>query len=317
MSVRPATHAGSWYSGRLSQLDLQLTRYLSEAPLSKSGARVVVGPHAGYAYCGSILAQSYKAWDTSRTKNVFIFSPSHYVYFKGARVSKYAYYQTPYGNIPVNTQLAKDLTTQHPKDIKYMDSSTDDQEHGLEMHMPLLHKVTKDLPQGVPNIVPILISSSDESFERRIASIIAEYISNEENSFIVSSDFCHWGARFDYTIYTADETASKLKELSFDSDDQAALEVPIYKSIEYLDKRAMQVASTGSYKDWREYIKSTGNTICGQKPIAIMLAALELYQEANGNAEPLSFNWIGYKQSSHARSVDDSSVSYASGYVVL
>ncbi|GMM35253.1 Mho1 protein [Saccharomycopsis crataegensis] len=319
MSARPATHAGTWYSSMASTLDSELTKFISEASSTtpSKNARVLVGPHAGYAYCGSTLAESYSVWDTSTVKNVFIFSPSHYVYFKGARISRYQFYETPLGTIPVNHELIEKLIEENPRDIKYMSSDVDDEEHGIEMHMPMFHKFTEKLPQGVPKIIPILISSSDRNFEKRIASIIAKYLPNKEFSFIVSSDFCHWGSRFDYTMYTPDDSASRLKKL-YPQDNHTNLTVPIYKSIEYLDKKAMKVAATGSYDMWKEYIERTGNTICGQKPISIIIAALEKYNEESLKKEnALGFNWIGYSQSSKVTRTNDSSVSYASGFVVV
>lgn len=313
--ARPTEFAGSWYPSGVKELEAKLISLAQGAGPMKKGARVIIGPHAGYDYCGSVLAQSYHAWDTSKVKTVFIFSPSHYVYFSGARVSKYKYYSTPFDRIPVAHELIKDLVAKNPRDVKYMNRETDDGEHGIELHLPMLYHVTKDLPQGLPLLVPILISSSDEQFEKRIAGIISQYIDNEECSFIVSSDFCHWGDRFSYTAYTPDESVTTVKELL--RDNSRSLEVPIYKSIEYLDRKAMDIASTGSYSGWREYIEDTGNTICGQKPIAIILAALEKSVKENQTSQEMGFKWLGYKQSNRAKKYSDASVSYASGYVIL
>ena len=56
MSVRRASHANSWYSGSASQLDRELSSWLSVvAPLS-SPARAVICPHAGYSYSGPTAA---------------------------------------------------------------------------------------------------------------------------------------------------------------------------------------------------------------------------------------------------------------------
>ncbi|CDK27692.1 unnamed protein product [Kuraishia capsulata CBS 1993] len=44
MSIRPPTHAGSWYSSSRGQLDKQMTRFLDAAPDAIKGARVLIGP---------------------------------------------------------------------------------------------------------------------------------------------------------------------------------------------------------------------------------------------------------------------------------
>ena len=52
------------------------------------------------------------------------------------------------------------------------------------------------------------------------ARALLPYFKDERTLFIVSSDFCHWGERFEYTHRFADEPV-------------------IYKSIERLDRLAM------------------------------------------------------------------------------
>ncbi|KAK6433738.1 hypothetical protein LTR95_010080 [Oleoguttula sp. CCFEE 5521] len=81
--VRDPSHAGSWYSSSKSKLDGELEAWLDavKAPvkcigpesdgqtidqLPVPGARVIIAPHAGYAYSGAAAAWAYKAWDVSK-----------------------------------------------------------------------------------------------------------------------------------------------------------------------------------------------------------------------------------------------------------
>ncbi|KAK4997747.1 hypothetical protein LTR16_007244 [Cryomyces antarcticus] len=84
MPTRQATHAGSWYSSSRSELSSQLDAWLSQAQpgakhtgpqssitapaqqLPVPGARVIIAPHAGYAYSGPAAAWAYKALDLSK-----------------------------------------------------------------------------------------------------------------------------------------------------------------------------------------------------------------------------------------------------------
>lgn len=55
-SIRHASHAGSWYLGSHSELNVQLTGWLSEAEASHLNAKIIIGPHAGYSYSGPTAA---------------------------------------------------------------------------------------------------------------------------------------------------------------------------------------------------------------------------------------------------------------------
>jgi MEMO1 family protein len=74
MGTREASHAGSWYSASGSTLTAQLDEWLSQVPdelpgigkIPVPGARVVISPHAGYAYSGPCAAWAYKCLDLSK-----------------------------------------------------------------------------------------------------------------------------------------------------------------------------------------------------------------------------------------------------------
>lgn len=324
MATRRATHAGTWYTGNKHRLESQLEMFLDNVPTSGfkyeqlpvPGARFLVGPHAGYAYAGQTLAQTYKAWDLSNIKRVFILGPSHHVFFRGGQLTAFSNYETPLGDIPVDVDMVQEL--QKTGIFGTMSATTDEDEHSFEMHMPFIYKMGADSPEGVVRpIVPILIGHSTKSYEKQLADVLAPYFEDKQNAFIISTDFCHWGSRFDYTAYTTMPDGSDLKMLSrshrISKDD-----VPIYKSIEILDKLGMDAASTGSYDKFNEYIEETENTICGRHPLAILLKTVENVKK-NGNSvgsDYGSLKWIGYAQSSPAIDVSDSSVSYASGFAV-
>ena len=54
--MRRASHANSWYSGSASQLDRELSSWLSVVTPLPSPARAVICPHAGYSYSGPTAA---------------------------------------------------------------------------------------------------------------------------------------------------------------------------------------------------------------------------------------------------------------------
>lgn len=314
MLVRSASHAGSWYSADPARLSAQLNQLFAAASLSpQPGARVLIGPHAGYTYCGARLAETYSTWDTKNVRRVFVLGPSHHVYFRdSAMTSHYAYYDTPLGRLQVDQDVCTNLVKSCSL-FKYMSRSVDDDEHLFEMHAPFIaHRCNQD---GVaPKIVPILISGMSKLLRKDIVSALLPYMELPENTFVVLLDFCHWGRRFGYTMYVPGEDLEDLDDLVVLSKG----ENPIYKSIEVLDRTAMRIAAEGLVTKWDEYIDTTRNTICGQKPVAIVLSLIEKYRKHGGGiANESVFEWLGYSQSSQATHKNDSSVSYASGYVQL
>lgn len=90
----------------------------------------------------------------------------------------------------------------------------------------------------------------------KYASALLSYFLDEQTVFIVSSDFCHWGERFDFVHQYPDETL-------------------IYKSIEKLDRDGMGKIESQSTAAFKAYLDDTKNTICGRQPILLLLAVLE------------------------------------------
>ncbi|VVT48605.1 uncharacterized protein SAPINGB_P001861 [Magnusiomyces paraingens] len=341
MSVRAATHAGSWFSGNKTTLSKQIDQLVAavkdkhpEFPIP--GARVLVGPHAGYTYSGKTLAETYSAWDTSKVKRVFILGPSHHVLFRGAGLTEFAAFDTPLGKVPVDTECVNELLKSRLFTI--FDEEDDEREHSIELHLPFLFKASEKSPNGVPSIVPIVISSTTPSYEEELGKFLSKYVSNEENAFVISSDFCHWGLNYGYTAYTpspdVEEVVALGKTRSRSRSSHPDLphgevsdKTPIYKSIEYLDRKAMEVLSTGSIDQWNEYMDLTENTICGRRPFSSLLHCLNSASKKrlpmNGFASEHErdtwgkLQWIGYAQSGKVHSLKDYSVSYTSGYAVI
>lgn len=320
---RPATHCGLWYTSNGSKLTKQIKDSFSHSIIP--GTRILVGPHAGYTYSDQQLGESFSVLDLTNIKRIFILGPSHHVYFKNyVTLSPYKSYETPLGDLDVDTDVCKKLV-KLSNHFKFMDEDTDNDEHSFEMHCPYIaYKIrdfnkdfTSDLTDlSGPKIIPIMVSSIDETSITKVVDSLSPYFQDKSNAFVISSDFCHWGSRFNYTKYLTkklDMDLNNLEKVTLTKDDLTSVSsingnLPIYKSIRNLDMISMSIASSGSSKEWYDYIKLTGNTICGQKPIYIVLKLLELHQEGK-------FKWLGYSQSSQVTTYFESSVSYASGYV--
>ncbi|KAK6527127.1 hypothetical protein TWF281_010320 [Arthrobotrys megalospora] len=205
-----------------------------------------------------------------------------------------------------------------------MSPSTDSDEHSIEMHLPYTYKtLVSHFGQNIPPVVPILVGSINTSKEKLYGNILAEYLDNPENAFIISSDFCHWGSRFSYQYYipSASTSATSGTNLSRSSKPPANAQ-EIWKSIEQLDKAAIDAIETGSHDAFARYLRETKNTVCGRHPIGVIMAALEeVVKRREQKGEDVTgkgnFKFVRYEQSSRCRRVEDSSVSYASAFAVL
>ncbi|KAK9476560.1 MEMO1 family [Lipomyces japonicus] len=350
--VRRATHAGSWYLGDGQALDHQLTEFLDgipstsyeHGPLPVPDARIIIAPHAGYSYSGPTGAWAYKFWDVSKIERVFLLGPSHHVYLSTCAVSQAQEYETPLGNLPIDTETIEKLRS--TESFQTMSRTVDEEEHSLEMHLPFIYKILSSSPGGIRPLVPIMIGALSAQSEREFGKILSPYLNDSRNGFVISSDFCHWGTRFGYTNYLQDSTNNVIKPLRSASDLHTIVkpDFPIYKSIEIIDYLGMDVSSAGSHAEWTKYLSHTKNTICGRHPISVLIAGIEFLRDqgvelaleqrkpASGtgpaeiveeenlqNDEALKYQfgklyWVQYKQSSHCHNLRDSSVSYASGF---
>ncbi|KAB8336794.1 hypothetical protein FH972_021103 [Carpinus fangiana] len=216
---REASHAGSWYTDDGQLLAQQLDGWLNAVPehitgiASQSkdegdiktgpveGARVIIAPHAGYSYSGPAAAWAYKSLDLSKAKRVFILGPSHHHYLTNCALSPFTTYSTPLGPLTLDTPTIAALAATQA--FATMSPATDEAEHSIEMHLPYTrHMLARAAPSPaapLPPIVPILVGNTSPAAERRYAALLAPYLADPANAFVVSSDFAHWGSRFRYT----------------------------------------------------------------------------------------------------------------------
>nr|CAD2206131.1 unnamed protein product [Meloidogyne enterolobii] len=298
VKVRPASHAGSWYSDAPGELDQQLSGWLRDAGSNVGSARAIISPHAGYTYCGETAAFAFKQIIPDKIKRIFVLGPSHVVYLSGCALTTFSKYATPLGDLNVDSFVSEQLINSHGSDaFEWMSTRNEEAEHSLEMQMPFIAKIMESRPLGSFKIVPILVGSLSTTRQQFYGRIFANYLADPTNLFVISSDFCHWGQRF---RYTPTESAGAR---------------PIYEQITTLDKQGMDAISTLDPSMFNEYLKKTQNTICGRNPICVLLQAFNHYQQTNNVTAELRF--LKYAQSNKVRSLTDSSVSYAAGALFI
>ncbi|KAJ2036376.1 hypothetical protein H4S03_003677 [Coemansia sp. S3946] len=330
MTVRKASHAGSWYTDDGEQLDSELESWLGAVPatvdtlattleaesaaLPMNGVRAIIGPHAGLSYSGATAAYAYRSINTSGIKRVFILGPSHHVYMRRCAFSQCTEYETPLGNMQVDREMISELQRKGRGAWESMGLAVDEDEHSLEMHLPFIYKIFEHQIDDI-KLVPILVGNLSFEREQSFGALLAEYLESEENLFVVSSDFCHWGSRFRFTWYKESEDTGAVQL----GKRAGPRETPIWKSIERLDYDGMRAITGLDHAGFRQYLDQTENTICGRHPIGVLLGAVShLFPECPGNTDNgPQLRFVKYAQSSKVQEASDSSVSYASAYLYL
>ena len=187
--VRPATQAGRFYEANPQRLSQEVDSFLSLHDGCKTHENVaaLIVPHAGYYFSGNVAASAYMMLSPQKTyKRIFLLGPSHQVWLDGASVNSEAdYYATPLGQVKVDVETAQQLI--NADSVFFYRREAHDREHCLEVQLPFLQRRLGN----VPPIVPIIISTNDFRQMRRMAEVLKPFF-NDENLFIISSDFSHY-----------------------------------------------------------------------------------------------------------------------------
>ena len=248
-STRYASHAGSWYDDNPKILSKELSQYLSSTKQYSeyNSLKSIIVPHSGLEYGGPVAAKAFININPENYDRAVILGPSHYEYFKGCALTSFKKFETPFGDVDVDTSTIKNLL-EDSKHFFSFPQSCDVQEHSIEMEMPFLKYIFN---KKKFNIIPMVIGDGNLKKNIELGKCLYNLYEDPKTLFVISSDFCHWGKDFDYIYYD-----KKFKN--------------IWESTEDLDKQALDIIGEMDTKKFDDYIKKTRNTICGKNPITIV-----------------------------------------------
>ncbi|PSK54317.1 AmmeMemoRadiSam system protein B [Elsinoe australis] len=202
--------------------------------------------------------------------------------------------------------------------FSYMTRDVDEDEHSLEMHLPYIQKMLSQAfgdEAKFPPLVPIMVGNTSATTEQTLGKVLAPYLADPSNAFVISSDFAHWGTRFRYTYYVDSSDESR----SLRSGEKEPKDPAIHESIKQVDFECIDACESGKHKEWLNVLSETGNTVCGRHPIGVIMAGIEevLASQSSAVNGDGKFKFVKYERSSLVKKVADSSVSYASAFAVL
>lgn len=183
-SVRPPAVADMFYPGDPVILQQTVTQLLKDAEPAPRQPKALIAPHAGYIYSGDVAAKAYGALFPWRNviKRVVLLGPSHRVPFRGIAATTADYYRTPLGDIPLDTESAKDLVESFDF-VDYLDIAHKD-EHSLEVQLPFLQAVLDDF-----ELLPLVVGDADL---REVEAVLEKVWGGPETLIVISSDLSHY-----------------------------------------------------------------------------------------------------------------------------
>ncbi|MCM8800796.1 MAG: AmmeMemoRadiSam system protein B [Candidatus Omnitrophica bacterium] len=184
--IRKAVVAGQFYSSSYQGLKNQIEGLINK----KTKRRQVIAcmlPHAGYMYSGAVAGEVLSCIDLK--DKIILLGPNHTGYGKEFSIMTEGIWQTPLGEVNIDSQLAKDIL--NGSDYLKEDILAHMYEHSLEVELPFLQYFKSDF-----RIVPIVFMSDNlnilKEIGREIASVIKEKKIEESTLIVASSDMTHY-----------------------------------------------------------------------------------------------------------------------------
>ena len=182
--IRLPVVAGQFYPEDEKELEKTVDDLLFKAePVKKGGVFGLLLPHAGYAYSGPVAAWGYKAISGKKFDTVIIIGDSHCERFDGVSFWPEGSWQTPLGEVEVDSGLAKKIMAGSQRFFRK--DSAHLFEHSIETQLPFLQQTLKNF-----KILPIVFGSEDEDWQILAETILKNIGKNV--LIIASADLSHY-----------------------------------------------------------------------------------------------------------------------------
>ena len=186
--IRPPAVAGRFYTADARELARQIKDFCAESPVNgkeKLAARGCVVPHAGYMYSGAIAGAVYSALKIPA--KCILIGPRHFPRGEAMAILTEGSWQTPFGEAQIDSALAAELKRACP--LLREDAIAHEREHSLEVQLPFLQQLGKDV-----RFVPVLVGTDLYSDLECLGNAIAQVVEKQREPvlLIASSDMNHY-----------------------------------------------------------------------------------------------------------------------------
>ncbi|RRS31913.1 MAG: hypothetical protein P794_02745 [Epsilonproteobacteria bacterium (ex Lamellibrachia satsuma)] len=187
-AIRPMAVAGSFYPAKCSELKHYFKRFNEgfekvniPSDVRNISPRAILVPHAGYIYSGFTANFAYRFLQNTSPKRIIVIGPSHHYYFKGISGSYYENYETPCGDLKIDSPYLFALAKQF--NIGF-EPKAHEKEHSTEVQMPFIRYY-------FPHTKVIELIYGDIQ-AKDLANLILALLQNKENAVVISSDLSHY-----------------------------------------------------------------------------------------------------------------------------
>ncbi len=283
-----------WYPQEKRKLEDRIT-YLKKEAQNRYGkncadVQALIVPHAGYSYSGTIAASAFNCLNPNTLYDqIIILAPAHNIPFQGIAVpADITQYNIATGTLIFNKKTLTKLTHHHLfLNAEKLPKNPFKDEHSFEIQCPFIkYYCNSKIP-----LIPLLIGYLTDKEIRQCADILKKYIT-PQTLIIISSDFIHYGQKFDYVPFgtSLEKVLPKIQSLDFEIINQ------LFKP---------------SLLNFLTILKQTKATICGKYPLALFLALIE-----NKSLEKLYPNLIAYS-TSYSENTGNKDVSSCVSYAAI
>ncbi len=187
MNIRQMVVAGAFYPNDSIEIEKMFEYYndildknLEQKDILNITPKAIIVPHAGYVYSAFTANIAYRVLANTNAKRVVVIGPSHKIYLSGSSVSEYDEYETPFGNLKIDTVLTQELK----EEFGFSFIPEAHKEHSTEVQMPFLKRYMKDI-----SVVEIVYGDErPENLQKAIDYILKD----KESAIVISSDLSHY-----------------------------------------------------------------------------------------------------------------------------
>jgi len=192
MDVRRAAFSGSWYPDSSAECETDIQRYIKNADQPEAACVGGIVPHAGWYFSGEIACRVIHGLSYGPAPDVVVVFGMHlhpesrpYIMTEGA-------WETPFGNLPIETDVARQLTSSFDFEVETARRHT--QDNTIELQLPFIKYFFKEI-----KIVPVGLPPAASSLD--IGAAVVEIISDLGlNARVIgSTDLTHYGFNYGYT----------------------------------------------------------------------------------------------------------------------
>ncbi len=142
--------------------------------------KAVIVPHAGWVYSGFTANIAFRILSHTLPKTIIVIGPSHKVDFEGVSICDNELYQTPLGDLEIDTALVNDIKTHFS--LTTFESAH--HEHSTEVQMPFIKHYMSSV-----KVIEMVYANADPL---QISPIIDYLLGNDDNTVVISTDLSHY-----------------------------------------------------------------------------------------------------------------------------